>query len=257
MKDNKFHIFLLLICAFFWGTTFVAQSIGAGYVDAYTYLMGRSWIAVVVLTPVVHVMDRISDSRGRDNRRPKNAEERKFLVIIGIICGTFLCLASAAQQAGMAYTTASKASFLTALYVIMVPVFSIFLKKKPPVQIWICVFISLIGMLLLCLGKCFMNGEAVYIEKGDSLVLLCAVLFSFQVLCVDHYVPMVDGVRLSRMQFLVVAVESTIFMFIFEHPGMADIMHAFPAILYAGIFSSGVAYTLQIIGQEDVNPTVA
>ena len=257
MKNNKLHIVFLFICAFFWGTTFVAQSIGAGYVGAYTYLAGRSVIAVVILTPVIKVLDQVADKKGKDNKRPKNKAEQKYLIISGLICGTFLCLASAAQQAGMAYTTAQKASFLTASYVVLVPIFSILLKKKPPVQIAVCVLISLIGMVLLCLGKSFLAGETLTIEKGDSLVILCAVLFAIQVLCIDNFVPHLDGVRLSRMQFTVVAIESIIFMLIFEHPTVANVMMAMPAILYAGVFSSGVAYTLQIVGQEDVNATLA
>ena len=257
MKSNKLHVFFLLICAFFWGTTFAAQSIGAGYVQAYTYLAGRSWIAVIILTPVISLIDAMTEKQGKYSRRPRNAWQRKYLLAAGFICGTCLCLASWAQQAGMAYTTASKASFLTALYVVLVPLFSIFLKRQPPVQIWICVLISLIGMLLLCVGKSLLGGQTLEIEKGDALVILSALLFTIQVLCVAHFVPMVDPVRLSRVQFAVVAVESTVLMFVFEQPSLEMIRLALPAILYAGIFSSGVAYTLQIVGQEGVNPTLA
>ena len=257
MKSNKLHVLFLLICAFFWGTTFAAQSIGAGYVQAYTYLAGRSWIAVIILTPVISLIDAMTEEQGKYSRRPRNAWQRKYLLAAGFICGTCLCLASWAQQAGMAYTTASKASFLTALYVVLVPLFSIFLKRQPPVQIWICVLISLIGMLLLCVGKSLLGGQTLEIEKGDALVILSALLFTIQVLCVAHFVPMVDPVRLSRVQFAVVAVESTVLMFVFEQPSLEMIRLALPAILYAGIFSSGVAYTLQIVGQEGVNPTLA
>lgn len=258
MKNNKFHIFLLFLCAFFWGTTFAAQSIGAGYVGAYTYLAGRSWIAVIILTPVIAVIDRINSSYGGASRAPQNAAERRYLITAGIICGTFLCLASAAQQYGLAYTSTTNASFLTTLYVVLVPVCSIFLKNKPPVKVWICVLISLSGMLLLCLGKSLLNGEPIRIQKGDAFEILCALLFTIQVLNVDHFAPRLDGVRLSRLQFLVVAIESTALALIFESStSAADITAALPAILYAGIFSSGVAYTLQIIGQVGVNPTVA
>ena len=257
MKNNKLHVLFLFIAAFFWGTTFAAQSIGAGYVQAFTYLAGRSWVAVIVLTPVISLIDAMTEKQGRYSRKPKNAWQRRYLLAAGCICGTCLCLASWAQQAGMAYTSASKASFLTTLYVVLVPLFSIFLKKKPPVQIWICVLIALIGMLLLCVGKSLLGGQPMEIEKGDALVILCALLFTIQVLCVAYFVPMVDPVRLSRVQFATVAAESTILMFVFEQPSAEMIRLAFPAILYAGIFSSGVAYTLQIVGQEDVNPTLA
>ncbi len=257
MKSNHFHIFLLLVCAFLWGTTFVAQSIGAGYVEAFTYLAGRSWIAIVFLSGVIPVLDRMNDRKGKYNKRPRNAYQYKYLAAAGAICGTVLCLASASQQAGMATTSAGKASFLTAMYVVIVPVISIFLKKRPPAQIWVCVLISVFGMMLLCLGKSFLNGEALSIESGDALIIVCAFLFAAQVICVAIFIPYVDGVRLSRMQFLVTAVESTILMLIFEHPELQNILKALPAILYAGIFSSGVAFTLQIVAQEDVNPTVA
>lgn len=258
MKNNKFHIFLLFLCAFFWGTTFAAQSIGAGYVGAYTYLAGRSWIAVIILTPVIAVIDRINSSYGGASRAPQNDAERKYLIKAGIICGSFLCLASASQQYGLAYTSTVNASFLTTLYVVLVPVCSIFLNNKPPVKVWICVLISLSGMLLLCMGKSLLNGEPVHIQKGDAFEIICALLFTIQVLNVDHFAPKLDGVRLSRLQFLVVAVEATALALLFERStAVSDIIAALPAILYAGIFSSGVAYTLQIIGQVGVNPTVA
>ena len=252
MKNNRQHIFFLFIAALFWGTTFVAQSIGADHVEPFTYLMSRSWIAVVFLTPVIHVLDKNADAHGRDNRRPRNAEERKKLLFAGLICGTALCMASFSQQLGIAYTTTAKASFLTALYVVLVPIFSILIKKKPPVQIWVCVLISLTGLYLLCI-----KGGDLTLEFGDGLELLCAALFSCQIMLVDHFVPQLDGVRLSRLQFLVVAIESTVLMLIFEKPAANEFMLAIPAICYAGIFSSGIAYTLQIVGQDEVNPTVA
>lgn len=250
--NKKSHIIMLFLTALFWGTTFVAQSIGAGYVGANTYLAGRSWIAVAFLTPVVHALDRFWDSRGIDNRRPRTREDRKRLLIAGILCGASLWIASLAQQTGIAYTTASKASFITALYVVMVPVLSILIKKRPPLHIWLCVLISLVGMYLLC-----MSSERFYLELGDSYVLASALLFAVEIMVVYHFSPLVDGVRLSRLQFLVVAILSTIAMFATEEPTLEAVRLALPAILYAGIFSSGVAYTLQILGQESVNPTLA
>lgn len=258
MKNNKLHIFFLFLCAFFWGTTFAAQSIGANYVGAYTYLAGRSWIAVVVLTPVIMAIDHINKVNNGATRAPKTREERRFLLRASIICGTFLFIASWSQQYGLAYTSTAKSSFLTALYVVLVPVCSIFLKKKPPVKVWFCVVISVAGMVLLCLGKALLNGEPLSLEKGDLYELLCALFFTVQVLNVDYFAPKLDGVRLSRLQFLVVAIESTVFAVLFESgTGLEAIYAAMPAILYAGVFSSGVAYTLQIIGQVGVNPTIA
>lgn len=251
-KNNKSHIFMLFLAAFFWGTTFVAQSIGADHVGAYTYLAGRSWIAVAFLTPVVHVMDRISDKRGVNNRRPGTAAEKKLLIMAGVISGCTLFAASAAQQIGMAYTTASKAGFITALYVIIVPILSILVRKRPAPHIWFCVLLSLTGMYLLC-----MTSERFSLELGDSYVLASAFLFAVEIMILDHFSPLVDGVRLSRMQFLVIAIISTGMMFLIDRPSWESIMKALPAICYAGIFSSGIAYTLQILGQTDVNPTLA
>lgn len=250
--NKKSHVLMLFIAAFLWGTTFVAQSIGAGHVGAWTYLAGRSWIAVIFLTPIIPALDRLSDRRGTENRRPKTAADRKKLLIAGLACGSMLCAASVAQQHGMGFTTASKAGFVTALYVVLVPVLSIFLRKRPPVHIWLCVLLALIGMYLLC-----MTAERISLEIGDAFVLLSALFFSFQILILDHFSPLVNGVRLSRVQFFVVAVISTFFMLLIERPGLGAVRQALPAILYAGIFSSGIAYTLQILGQDGVNPTLA
>jgi drug/metabolite transporter (DMT)-like permease len=152
----------------------------------------------------------------------------------------------------MAFTTASKAGFITALYVVIVPILSIFIRRRPPFPIWLCVLVALIGMYLLC-----MTTERFSLEIGDSFVLASALFFSFQILILDHFSPLVDGVRLSRIQFFVVAVISTFFMLLIERPGLGAVRLALPAILYAGIFSSGIAYTLQILGQDGVNPTLA
>ena len=252
MKNNKFHIFLLFLCSFLWGTTFVAQSIGAEHVGAFTYLAGRSWVAVAFLTPVVHVMDRFFDRRGIDNRRPRNASQRKYLITAGCISGVLLCAASAAQQIGIAYTTASKAGFITALYVVIVPLLSIFLNRRPTRQIWFCVLLALVGMYLLC-----MTGVAFSPGRGDALMLLCAFLFSIQIMLVNHFSGRVDGLRLSFLEMLTEAVLATVFMLVFEHPTREGIMAALPALLYAGIMSSGVAYTFQILGQKGTDPAVA
>ena len=250
--NKRSHIFMLLFAALFWGTTFVAQRIGADLVGAYTYLAGRSWIAVVFLTPVVHAFDRFHDRRGTDNRRPRTAEERKRLILAGVAAGVALCAASAAQQIGVAYTTASKAGFITALYVVLVPVLSILIGKRPSAHIWACVALALVGMYLLCI-----TGGNLKLQLGDAYELACALLFAIQILVVYHFSPLVDGVRLSRLQFLVVAVLSTVLMLLLETPTWESIRAALPAIAYAGIFSSGIAYTLQILGQAGVNPTVA
>ena len=250
--NKRSHIIMLFLAMIFWGTTFVAQRIGADHVGAYTYLAGRSWIAVVFLTPVVHAFDRFHDRRGTDNRRPRSAEARKQLILAGVAAGVALCAASAAQQIGVAYTTASKAGFITALYVVLVPILSIFIGKRPSAHIWACVALALVGMYLLC-----MTGGDLRLQLGDAYELACAMLFAVQILLVYHFSPLVDGVRLSRMMFLVVAVLSTALMFLLETPTWESVRAALPAIAYAGIISSSIGYTLQILGQEGVNPSVA
>ena len=250
--NKRSHIIMLFLATVFWGTTFVAQRIGAEHVGAYTYLAGRSWIAVVFLTPVVHAFDRFHDRRGTDNRRPRSAADRKRLILAAVAAGAALCAASAAQQIGVAYTTASKAGFITALYVVLVPILSIFIGKRPSAHIWACVGLALVGMYLLCI-----TGGDLRLQLGDAYELACALLFAVEILLVYHFSPLVDGVRLSRLMFLVVAVLSTALMFALESPSWESVRAALPAIAYAGIISSGIGYTLQILGQEGVNPTVA
>ena len=250
--NKRSHIIMLFLATVFWGTTFVAQRIGAEHVGAYTYLAGRSWIAVVFLTPVVHAFDRFHDRRGTDNRRPRSAADRKRLILAAVAAGAALCAASAAQQIGVAYTTASKAGFITALYVVLVPILSIFIGKRPSAHIWACVGLALVGMYLLCI-----TGGDLRLQLGDAYELACALLFAVEILLVYHFSPLVDGVRLSRLMFLVVAVLSTVLMFALESPSWESVRAALPAIAYAGIISSGIGYTLQIPGQEGVNPTVA
>ena len=251
-RKERLHIGLLFAAAVIWGTAFVAQRIGAEHVGAWTYLASRSWVAVIFLTPVVRIFDRFYERRGLDSRRPKNREERKQLILAGILCGASLCAASAAQQIGIAYTSASKAGFITALYVVIVPLLSMLFRKRPSPRIWVCVLIALIGMYLLC-----MTAERLSLEIGDAWELACAFLFAVEIMAVDHYSPLMSGIRLSRMQFLVMAILSTVMMFLTENPTAESLRLALPAILYAGILSSGVAYTFQILGQDGVNPSLA
>ncbi|MBQ9662071.1 MAG: DMT family transporter [Oscillospiraceae bacterium] len=250
-SGNQLHIFFLFMAALLWGTTFVAQRMGAEYVAPFTYLAARSWVAVAFLTPLVHIMDRFFEKRGIDNRRPRSAADRRLLLLAGCLSGVMLCAASATQQIGIAYTTASKAGFITALYVVLVPLLSIFLRKRPSPQVWFCVVLALVGLYLLCMKDSFT------LEYGDAWELVCAFLFAVEILILSHFSSLVDAVRLSRMQFLVGAVISTVIMLLTEHPTMESFRLGLPAILYAGIVSSGIAYTLQIFGQDGVNATVA
>ncbi len=250
--NKKLHIFFLFLTALIWGTAFVAQRMGSEYVEPFTYLAWRSWAAVLFLAPLVRVMDHFSYRRGIDNRRPKTVSDRRLLIVGGCLSGFMLWAACAAQQIGIAHTTASKAGFITALYVVIVPLLSIFIRKRPSVQIWACVALALIGLYLLC-----MKTASFRLEYGDAWELACAFFFAVEILLVSYYCSRVDPVRLSFVQFLVVAILSTILMLLIEHPTVDGLRLALPSILYAGIFSSGIAFTLQIIGQVGVNATVA
>lgn len=252
MNTQTKNSLLLLLCSFIWGTAFVAQSAGAG-LGAYTFLAGRSWLAVLVLMPTVWVFDRLRHRQGKPDGRPKTPEERKKLLTAGAVCGTFLFAASAAQQVGITLDpSTAKAGFLTAMYVVLVPVFGLALGRRGNARLWLSMVIAVIGLYLLCMKNGFGS-----IGRSDWILLSCAVLFAFQIMSVDHFSPQVDGVRLSLLQFFVVAVESTAAAFLFETPTAAELAANALPILYCGVLSSGVAYTLQILGQRDLNPAIA
>ena len=169
----------------------------------------------------------------------------------GIACGLLLFAATSLQQIGIQYTTAGKAGFITAFYIVIVPVFGIFLRKKIGYKIWIAVVMALLGLYFLCMTEQFSVG------KGDILIFACALIFSVHILVIDHFSPRVDGVRMSCIQFFVCGIASLPFMFLLETPRVGDMVNGWIPLLYAGVLSCGVAYTLQIIGQRNVNPAVA
>lgn len=240
---------LLLLCATIWGVAFVAQSVGMDYVGPFTFNGIRSFIGVAVLLPYIKITDKLHSKKGLDDGNQKS--DRKTLIIGGICCGIALFVASTFQQFGVKYTTVGKAGFITAMYIILVPILGIFLKKKAGIRIWISVLIAVVGLYLLCMTEGFR------LEMGDALVLICALCFSIHILVIDHFSPLVDGVRLSCIQFAVAGTLGCLCMFLFENPDISLILQAWKPILYAGAMSSGVAYTLQIVGQKGMNPTVA
>ena len=253
---NKFVLrqsFLLLLTAVIWGVAFVAQSVGMDYVEPFTFIAVRNVIGVLVLLPCIGLLNRLNGSVSvQSGNIDEDKSNRKVLITGGICCGICLFTASALQQFGVKYTTVGKAGFITAMYMVLVPVFGIFLHRKTGIRVWIAVVLAAIGMYLLCITK----GE-LGLQAGDLLVFACAVCFTFHILVIDHFSPLVDGVKLSCIQFGTCAVLGGIFMLIFEHPSIENILAAWMPILYAGAMSSGVAYTLQIIGQKGMNPTVA
>lgn len=245
---------ILLSAAVIWGLAFVAQDEAAKYIEPFTVNAMRSYIGGFALIIVSAVMSKIK----KRPLLPKTPADRKRLAFTGVVCGILLCIAVNFQQFGIAaypaHTAASaRSGFLTAMYILFVPLFGIFLKKRPGITVFIAVIIAVLGLYLLC----FSNGiGAVY--GGDLIVLICAVAFTFHILCVDTLGQKVDGVKLSCIQFFVCAILSTVLMLCFEEPTAGDILKAGMPLLFLGVMSSGVAYTLQIIGQQQCeNPTVA
>lgn len=245
---------ILLIAAMIWGFAFVAQDVAAQLIEPFTLNGVRFLIGSASLLPVILIM---SKKTGRPILE-KTPEDRKVLVKAGVLCGVFLCIAANIQQFGIAIyppeaASSGRSGFITALYVILVPIFGIFLKKKIGLNVWVSVACATIGMYLLCFAE-GLNG--VYL--GDIIVLCCAVGFTFQIMSIDKYGSRVDGVKLSAIEFFVSGVLSLILMVIFENPEISNILAAWKQLIFLGVFSSGVAYTFQIIGQQNMeNPTVA
>ena len=256
----------LLLAATIWGIAFVAQSVGMEYVGPFTFNGVRSLIGAAVLVPVIFLLNHSKDTASTAADSPaaefpatgaKNADtsspyNSRDLWIGGIACGIALFAASNFQQFGIKYTTVGKAGFITACYIVIVPILGhFFLRKKCGATIWIAVALALAGLYLLCITDGFSVG------KGDLLVMVCSLLFSLHILVIDYFSPKVDGVKMSCIQFFVCGFLCAIPAVFTEHIVLADIFAAWAPILYAGVMSCGVAYTLQIIGQKDMNPTVA
>ena len=255
MKLEVRNSLLLLLTALIWGVAFVAQRQGGAEAGPYTFNCIRSLLGAVVLLPVLAFLDR----HGND-KKPNTAEDKRMLITGGVLCGIVLFVSSTVQQLGLYYgTTAGKAGFLTACYILLVPILGIFLGRKCGWNVWVSVVVALVGLYFLCLTSGFS------FQFSDALVLLCAVCFSVHIMVVDHFSPLVDGVRMACIQFLTCGLLGVI-------PTLAvDMRQAgvdgwlqslggvsvWIAILYAGVMSCGVAYTLQIVGQNGLNPTVA
>ena len=242
MKCNMKYTFMLVFTALIWGMAFVAQSAGMEHVGPFTFNGIRSIIGALVLAPSAWFMDK--------KEGVLTPWKDKTLVLGGLICGVVLFLATSSQQIGIITTSSGKAGFLTALYMVLVPIFSIALRKRPGKQIWFCVLLALVGMYFLCI-----DGEF-SIQAGDLWLLACAALFALQILAVDKFAPNVDVIKLSCYQFAVTGVLSIIPL-IQERPVMDNIMECWLPIAYAGVLSSGLAYTLQMEAQKKVQPTVA
>ncbi len=240
MKSNL----LLALAAFIWGIAFVAQSVSMDHIGPWTFTCIRNFIAAATLYILMPLLNKITGSENKTTNK-------KEMWIGGICCGIALAVASMFQQTGIIYTTVGKAGFLTALYTVIVPILSLFLGKKSKWNVYVAVGISIIGMYFLCMNENFS------IAYGDVLVLICALMFAFHILIVDHFVKEIDGIKLSCIQFLTVGFICLIPMFVFEKPNLTNIIEAAVPILYAGILSSGAGYTLQIVGQKGADLSIA
>ena len=251
MNTQRKNSLLLLLCAFIWGTAFVAQSAGSG-MGACSFLAGRSWLAVLVLLPTVKVFDLVRQRSTGTTGAPKTPEERRCLRRASLVCGTLLFVASAAQQFGLTLNpSTAKAGFLTAMYVVLVPIFGLALGRRGSHQLWLSVAIAVCGLYLLCIGEDFS------IAPGDGLLILCALCFSGHILVVDHFSRLTDCVKMSCLQFATAAVLCMGVAVFTEPIDAGTIVQCAVPLLYAGVLSGAVGYTLQIVAQKDTDPTVA
>ena len=240
---------LLLLGSMIWGAAFVAQRVGMDHVGPFTFNGIRMLLAWLVMIPVTALME-----HKNKNTPGYTAPDPKDQRLSGVICGALLFIATSLQQMGLVSTTAGKAGFITALYVVLVPVAAWFLfRKNPGKVIWLGVLIAVGALWLLCMPA---DGGFV-LQSGDLLVLGCAVCFTFQILCVDHYAARVSGVKLARDEFLVTGGLSMLIAVATEPISWEGVREALIPILYAGIMSGAVGYTLQVLGQRDTDPTVA
>ena len=237
---------LLLLTAMIWGTAFVAQRAGMESIAPLTFTAARMWPAALAVGLVALTM------KHRKPAETVDSAERKKTVFGGVCCGIFLVFATIFQQAGIVYTTAGKAGFITAMYMLLVPVVNfVFFGKKNTWLVWLAVLVGVAGMYLLCITEGF------NLTKGDSLVCICAVLFTGHILCIDYFVRTCNPVEISAIQFFTAAVIATAAAFLTEVPTWDKITAAAIPILYCGLVSGGIGYTLQIVAQKFTDPTVA
>lgn len=247
MKQQIYSALLLLLTAFIWGVAFVAQSVGMDYVKPFTFNGIRCIIGGIVLIPCIYLLEK----KQKRKTYIKEKREDNILLLGGIFCGICLCMASNLQQIAIQSVSVGKAGFLTACYIVIVPVLGLFFKKKCSPYIWCSVGMALLGLYLLCV-----KGEF-YLDIADYLLLLSALLFAVHILVIDYFSPLVDGVKMACIQFFICGLLSLVPAMILEKPQFSQIFAVWLPILYAGVLSCGVAYTLQIIGQKGMNPTVA
>ena len=244
MKNRLHGSLAILIATVIWGSAFIAQSVGMDYIGPFTFQTMRSVLAVPFLIIVIFLIERDPAQSIRKWMQPE-------LWKAGLPCGIALFIAAGLQQMGIVHTTAGKAGFITAMYIVLVPILGIFLRKKPPITAWIGVLLAVIGLYLLsCVGVSQVN-------IGDIYLLGCALGYAVQITLVDQMGGAVDGLRLNCVQSLFCGIFSGTVMFITEEPVLTNILACWIPLVYAGIFSLGIAFSLQIIGQKHLEPTPA
>lgn len=241
----------LLLTALIWGIAFVAQSEGMDHLEPFTFNAARTLLGGVTLLPLLPFLNKLSPAGSRSSRE----EQKKIFhnsLMGGVFCGIVLFAASSFQQCGLAKTSPGKAGFITALYIVLVPVLGVFIRKKIPKITWLCIAVAVVGFWLLCVNENFT------VSTGDLLVLCCAIVFSVHIMVVDHFgAKGINSVLMSCIQFFVAGTIMLVIAFIFEEPTWNGLMEGRVSIIYTGVISCGVAYTLQIVGQRDCDPTSA
>lgn len=253
MRQKRKGNLILLLTAMVWGLGFVAQKAGAE-LQPFTYNGIRMLLGGVVLLPVVFLFMKNKGGKHVENK-DKQYNVVKSSILGGIICGVVLCIASNLQQFGIYFQTdASKAGFITSLYILFVPILSVFFGKKVRPLIWGCVFLGGLGFYLLTMAG---KSNGFVLEKGDLFVLICAFVFAWHIIVVDFFATKANGLLLSSVQFITAGILSLILMGIFEQPDIDKILSLRQPILYSGLVSTGIGYTLQVVGQKDAEPTTA
>jgi len=250
MKNSKRTAgnLLLILTAFIWGTAFIAQKKGIGVLRECTFNGIRTMLGCIALLPLIFFRDYRAKKRNEYKK-----QDTKTLLKGGLVCGILLCVAGTSQTYGLVDADAGKAGFITALYLVLVPIIGIFVGKKIRPVILISVVLALGGLYFLCVKA----GSGFTFNRGDMLLFFCAIVFSFHIMAIDYFSPKVDGVKLSCLQFFVSATLNMVVMVIWEKPEISDILACWFSLFYAGVMSCGVAYTLQVIAQKDTDPTVA
>jgi len=246
-------VIMLLLTAFIWGSSFVAQSVGMESIEAFTFNGIRTLMGALVLVPVILIRDKRAakqmDEAALANRRAAD----KKVIRSGAILGVAMCVASNFQQFAFNYSTSGKIAFITAFYMYFVPLLGLFLKKRVSVLTWLCVLGGVVGLGFLCINP----ADFTAINFGDLLAFICSIFYAVHILLIEKFAPDADGIKLSCVQFLVSGTISCVLMFLFESPDIAAIGTAIVPLLYSGIMSCGLAYTFQIIGQKYTEATVA